>query len=532
MRWPAILPPATLLAAFLASVVPSPVSADFTLVRTYDGTTSGGEFGYACEVIGDMDGDGIAEFAIGDPADDTGGENAGRVFIYRGGHPLPDDPTWVITGGPGERLGHSLAVGYVDGDPWPDLIIGAPGSAGAPATLTGRIIVAYGGNPLGARPLASVSGTTPDGRFGWAVEGGFRYSSTPLEILVGAPESNGGAGEVHGLAGGDPPPAARLFVIGGVAPDEKFGYALSDAGTTLGYGIGAEFLVGAPGAAGNGFNSGRLAKYVYDLNDSLHSSSVGGAAGSRLGYSVSGGFDINPNFFEPSDDFVVGAPGADPHGLSGAGSVMIDADQSPFSYDGSAAQAGLGSSVRLLEDIAGNALDDLVVGETGAVHVYTGPLYPDASPVATLLAESSGDGFGHAISTSGRIDPGPGPRRRFLIGAPDYSGRGRVYVYTDTSVVTDVEPSGNPSALRLAAPSPNPSRSAFSLAAELPRASRARLAVFDLVGRVIATLHDGSLGPGRFTFEWTPDAARAAGIYWGVLEADGARIARRMIRVR
>ena len=258
------LPPALLTTALLTSVASSPVAADFTLVRSYDGITAGAEFGYACVVIGDMDGDGIHEFAIGSPADDTGGKNAGRVFIYRGGHPLPDDPVWVITGAPGERLGHALGASYVDDDQWPDLIIGAPGSSGAPATLTGRIVVAYGGNPLGLRPLASVSGTTPDGRFGWAVEGIRSYPQGALQILVGAPEASAGAGEVHGLAGGDPPPASRAFVLHGEVAGEKFGYALANAGITRGYIVGPEFLVGAPEAAGHGASSGRFALYLFD----------------------------------------------------------------------------------------------------------------------------------------------------------------------------------------------------------------------------------------------------------------------------
>src|SRR5258706_11297953 len=98
---------AALLTALLLAVVPTTASSNFTLVRSYDGIVSGGEFGYACVVIGDMDGDGIPEFAIGAPGDNTGGDNAGRVFIYRGAHPLGDSAAWVITGAPGERLGHS-----------------------------------------------------------------------------------------------------------------------------------------------------------------------------------------------------------------------------------------------------------------------------------------------------------------------------------------------------------------------------------------------------------------------------------------
>jgi hypothetical protein len=515
----------------LISAAVSQSSAGFTLLRTYDGPAAGSEFGYSCAVIGDMDGDGIEEFAIGAPGDATGGAQAGRVFIYRGGDPLSDQPAWVITGAPGERLGHSLAFAYVDDDFLADLVIGAPGSSGAPATLTGRIVVAYGGSPLGARALVSVAGTTPNGRFGWAVERAAPYASYPLRILVGAPDANTGAGEVHGLLAGNPP-ATRAFVLHGEAEGEQFGYALACAGITRGFLVGPEFLVGAPGAALNGPNSGRVAIYLYDTaGDTIPDGVVPGPAGDRLGQSVTGGVDINPNYFEPSDDIVLGAPGADVDGHSDAGSSYVYADQIPFAFDGAASQAAFGSTVRLMRDVTGTWLPDLAVGESNAVRVYQGPLAPWLKPLASLFGEAAGDEFGSAISSSGHIDPAYSQRNQFLIGAPQHGGVGRVYVYTDVSPPTGVPP-GNPTAVNLAAARPNPSRGAFALSVELPRATRARLAVYDMAGRRVATLHDGTLGPGQIPFAWTPRAADADGLYWAVLEADGARFARRMMRVR
>jgi hypothetical protein len=90
---------------------------------------------------------------------------------------------------------------------------------------------------------------------------------------------------------------------------------------------------------------------------------------------------------------------------------------------------------------------------------------------------------------------------------------------------------GNPAALSLWAAVPNPSHGAFSLPVALPRSARARLTVVDVAGRRVATLHDGALGPGRIGFTWSPRGADPAGLYWGVLEADGERITRRMARV-
>jgi FG-GAP repeat protein len=520
----AMFPPAALAAALLIPVPAAPAFAAFTLIRTYDGPVAGGEFGRSCLVVGDMDGDGIDDFAIGAPGDATGGANAGRVFIYSGGDPLPASPAWVITGTPGERLGHGLGWAYVDGDFVPDLVIGAPGSG----AMTGRIVVAYGGNPLGARATASVSGTTAGGRFGWALDG-IHFGFNTVRVIVGAPEANAGAGEVHGLAAGVPP--TRAFVLHGEEAGERFGFALSDAGITRGFIAGPEFLVGAPDATPNGPGSGRAALFLYDAaNDTLADQVVLGAAGSRLGESISGGVDINPNYFEPSDDMVVGAPGSDPGGLSGAGSSFVYADQAPFAYDGAASQAAFGSTVRLMRDVTGTWLPDLAVGESNAVRVYPGPLYPWTTPVASIAGEAAGDEFGLAIASGGHLDPAFTARVQLLIGAPGHAGAGRVYIYTDLSAPTGVPP-GNPARIALAAPRPNPSRGAFSLSVDLPRATRARLTVLDVAGRRVATLHDGPLGPGRIPFTWSPRGTDAAGLYWGVLEADGERITRRMARV-
>jgi hypothetical protein len=479
-----------------------------------------------------MDGDGMDEFAIGAPGDATGGAQAGRVFIYRGGDPLDDDPAWVITGAPGERLGHSLALAFVDSDLLADLVIGAPGSAGAPATLTGRAVVAYGGSPLGSRALASIVGTTAGGRFGWTVEGLASFAPQPLRFLVGAPEADAAAGEVHGFGPGDPP-SARTFVLHGAEAGEQFGYALSNAGITRGYIVGPEFLVGAPGSPVNGVNSGRAALFYYDgPEDTLAAAVVTGPAGSRLGESIAGGVDINSNFFEPSDDIVVGAPGADPGGKTNAGSSYVYVTIPPFSYDGAASQVGFGSVVRMMRDVTGTWIPDLAVGESNAVHVYTGPLHSWSTPAASLVGENAGDEFGAAISSSGHINPSYSPRNQFLVGAPQHAGAGRVYVYNDLTPPTDVGPSGSPTAVAFGAPRPNPSRGAFALSVELPHSTRARITVLDVAGRLVATLHDGALGPGRIPFAWTPRGTDAAGLYWGVLEADGARFARRMMRVR
>jgi len=91
------------------------------------------DFGEAIS-IGDFDGDGVDDYAVGAPGYDGNGNNSGAVFIYKGGDQLIlDDLTldnydWVIYGErPGDMFGKGLTLGGdLNNDGYNDLVIGAP----------------------------------------------------------------------------------------------------------------------------------------------------------------------------------------------------------------------------------------------------------------------------------------------------------------------------------------------------------------------------------------------------------------------
>ncbi len=84
-------------------------------------------------VSGDLNGDGVEDYAVGGSLDDQGGKDAGAVFIFYGpdqgiGKLRPIDADLVMPGEKKEnRFGSALAVGDVNGDGLTDLIVGAPG---------------------------------------------------------------------------------------------------------------------------------------------------------------------------------------------------------------------------------------------------------------------------------------------------------------------------------------------------------------------------------------------------------------------
>ncbi|MCC6675751.1 MAG: VCBS repeat-containing protein [Phycisphaerales bacterium] len=84
----------------------------------------GGDFGRAMAAIGDIDGDGWSDLAIGDPEDSTAGPHAGAVHLFSG---RDGSLIRTIPGGPESATGWAVAAcGDVNGDGVPDVLVGAP----------------------------------------------------------------------------------------------------------------------------------------------------------------------------------------------------------------------------------------------------------------------------------------------------------------------------------------------------------------------------------------------------------------------
>jgi hypothetical protein len=81
------------------------------------GENDGDTFGVSVASVGDVNGDGYDDFMVGEPGDDTGGTDAGRVSVFFGGNPLDGTADLTFLGDrPGRNLGRSLATaGHVDG---------------------------------------------------------------------------------------------------------------------------------------------------------------------------------------------------------------------------------------------------------------------------------------------------------------------------------------------------------------------------------------------------------------------------------
>ena len=75
---------------------------------------------------------------------------------------------------------------------------------------------------------------------------------------------------------------------------------------------------------------------------------------------------------------------------------------------------------------------------------------------------------------------------------------------------------------------PNPFNASVSLQVQLKNRQTVRLAIFDLLGREVAVIYEGMLGPGTERFTWQAEGM-SSGIYWATLESDLDQTAKKVV---
>lgn len=263
-------------------------------------------FGSALAGIGDVDGDGYADLAIGAPGRDDNGNNSGRVQIWSG---MSRTVIHTFYGSAAnEDFGFAVgAPGDVDGDGIGDLLVGAP-RYDLPGKPDCGAAVLYSGKS-GARLWSGYGDAAGDG-FGCSVSGAgdVNGDGTP-DLIVGAHRHAASAGLARVFSGRD---GAVLHSWVGATAGDEFGYAVRGAGDVDGDGRG-DLLVGAPSFDGPaGADSGRTHLYSGATGNLLNGFD-GGSAGARNGASVASAGDVDADGFF---DVIVGAPGAQGVGVA------------------------------------------------------------------------------------------------------------------------------------------------------------------------------------------------------------------------
>jgi cathepsin K len=119
----------------------------------------------------------------------------------------------------------------------------------------------------------------------------------------------------------------------------------------------------------------------------------------------------------------------------------------------------------------------------------------------------------------------PGMDCYYLVVAVDADGHSGGYsaqLFTDGDVVTPAGDSELPRSLAIAGVVPNPFNPRTTLSYDVPRTGRVRLAVFDIRGRLVRELVNGTVAAGRHTAVWDGrdrgGQSVAAGVYFARME--------------
>jgi hypothetical protein len=389
------------------------------------GAQAGGLFGASVAGIGDLNGDGYADIAIGAPGQDGDAADAGAVFVYFGSASGPSASAgWTRLGeSAGGRLGTSVsAAGDIDGDGFADLLAGAPReNNGESASGEACLFLGAASGP-GSVPAWSAAGEVDPSEFGNSVCSAGDFNGDGFgDVVVGAWKHSGGRGE-EGAAfafGGSARPASLHPAWTQDCPlDGAFmGFAMSSAGDVNGDGYG-DLLVSAPFYWEPAWAVGRVWLYhggpagIGSTPAWDHSGAVDYA---YFGYSMGSAGDVNGDGFgdvvissyykDGSGNGRVFVYAGSPAGIPSSPNWTITGPQYGDEYGYSVASAG---------DINGDGYGDIVVGamaydhplaDEGAAFLYLGSRNGlSVTPSWTVEGDQTGAEMGWSVASAGDVN--------------------------------------------------------------------------------------------------------------------------------
>lgn len=365
------------------------------VLHTFIGEAGGDQFGWVVRNVGDLDGDGVMDFATSAPTHSGLAPNAGRVYVYssKSGKLL-----YKIDGQAGMRLGSSLAGNVdFDGDGTPDIFAGAPGSGQLPGSAQ-----VHSGRD-GSLIMRASAGEAADG-FGTSVCGCEDLDGDGRgELVVGATKADAGGADAGCLYVYSSKTRSPLFQIPGAHAGDKFGsaaHATQRGGERL-------LAVGAAGSKGGGrvlvyrgHKDG--ADFLFAIEPEASSANLGYYFVTFLGdVDGDGASDVYASDFNHS--------AAGPN----AGRIYVHSSATGkrlLTIDGHRASEGFGTSSAHCGDVNADGHADMAVGAwqhssaakaAGRVYVHSGL---DGSLLQSWTSKQAGDTLGFDAAGIGDVD--------------------------------------------------------------------------------------------------------------------------------
>jgi hypothetical protein len=429
-------------------------------------------------LFADVNGDGRRDVIVGARGVDYGGRSScGAVYVIFSADTLTSpielavergDVTVILGPEANAQLGARIATGYVNGDPYEDIVCGVPSANPNGVFSAGEVFVILGGStPPDTLDLAApgagvvmIEGEEVFDKLGESVSVGDVNDDSYGDVIAGAPFATAVdrsfAGELY-VVYGDPAlpavidlassPWAGIRILGANAND-TFGTSCLCADVTND-GV-ADILAGAPGAQALGRASAGIGYVIpgaSTLPDTIDTLDESGPVATRiLGAAAEA---LNATAFAAGDwdgdlktDLIVASPQLSPGGRSAAGSVYVlsgasalpdtvDLASPPANttrIDGPAANAKIGI-VLACGDLNADLADDVAIGmplaspfvlgeaqprnSAGTVHVVFGraafpgviDLAAQQTGITTILGAAPADNTGTSLAI-GPFDAG------------------------------------------------------------------------------------------------------------------------------
>jgi len=384
-------------------------------------------YGWSLDGIGDVNGDGYGDVAVGDPLYSDGQDYEGVVFVYHGDAAgLPATPSWTgQIDSAYAYLGGSIAwAGDVDGDGYSDLAVGVEGFSSGQTEEGAALVYLGGSSGLAATPAWMVESDHAGAHLGFSVSSagdvnGDGYS----DLIVGSPyyDTSGqdeGRADVY-LGGSAGPSITADWSSLGDRNDAYFGSSVASAGDVNGDGY-SDVVVGA--SSYTDLEPMEGAAFLYHggpsgLPGTPDWNAVGGEDYANFGSSVASAGDVNGDGYS---DVIIGAPGYTDT-FAGEGRVFLylgTASGLPSApdvvLDGGQTDAEFGYSVSGAGDVNGDGCADVVVGAEsysdgqeyeGCVLLYLGSaIAPYLVPAWRAQRDQAGAYFGNSVAGAGDVD--------------------------------------------------------------------------------------------------------------------------------